>query len=167
MLDSLLNDDILNGNDETLKESETKRQKLIECVLMGNSKTYLGKRYTEEQINDLKQEDIEKLFNAYEGKLSGQMVKSLGKSIIKMYSVSASSLLGIENQCELRDDLENDPFLNSALQRFTCDLYYKYGYFIAPLSVGLITSRHYFSKSFNINYKDGTSPSDDKKSEES
>jgi len=101
MLDSLLNDDILNGNDETLKESETKRQKLIECVLMGNSKTYLGKRYTEEQINDLKQEDIEKLFNAYEGKLSGQMVKSLGKSIIKMYSVSASSLLGIENQCEL------------------------------------------------------------------
>ena len=39
--------------------------------------------------------------------------------------------------------LENYPFLNSALQRFTCELYYRFGSFLAPLSVGIITSRHY------------------------
>ena len=31
-------------------KSEVKRQKLIECVLTGNSKQYLGKAYTEEQV---------------------------------------------------------------------------------------------------------------------
>ena len=43
------------------------------------------------------------------------MVKSLGKSIINMYSVGACSVLGIANQEALSEDLENDPFLNSAL----------------------------------------------------
>ena len=46
----------------------------------------------------------------------------------------------------LSEDLESDPFLNSALQRFTCELYYRFGSFLAPLSTGLITSRHYLSE---------------------
>ena len=29
-----------------------KREKLVACVLSGNSKTYLGKEYTEQQINE-------------------------------------------------------------------------------------------------------------------
>ena len=86
---------------------------------------------------------MEKLFNNYEAKLSGQMVKSLGKPIINMYSMGACSALGITNQEALSEDLENNPFLNSALQRFTCELYYRFGSFLAPLSVGIITSRHY------------------------
>ena len=86
---------------------------------------------------------MEKLFNNYEAKLSGQMVKSLGKSVINMYSMGACSALGIRNQDALSEDLENDPFLNSALQRFTCELYYRFGSFLAPLSVLIITSRHY------------------------
>ena len=63
------------------------------------------------------------------------MVKSLGRSIINMYSMGACSVLGITNQDVLSEDLGNDPFLNSALQRFTCKLYYRYGSFLAPLSV--------------------------------
>ena len=127
-------------------QSDTKRQKLLECVLTGNSKLYLGKVYTEEQLAKLSEEEVEKLFNNYEAKLSGQMVKSLGKSIINMYSMGACAALGITNQDALSEDLENDPFLNSALQRFTCELYYRFGSFLAPLSVGIITSRHYLSE---------------------
>ena len=74
-------------------QSDTKRQKLLECVLTGNSKLYLGKVYTEEKIKELNEEEVEKLFNNYEAKLSGQMVKSLGRSIINMYSVGACSVL--------------------------------------------------------------------------
>ena len=70
-------------------------------------------------------------------------MKSLGKSIINMYSMGACSALGIRNQEALTEDFENDPFLNSALQRFTCELYYRFGSFLAPISVGIITSRHY------------------------
>ena len=127
-------------------QSDTKRQKLLECVLTGNNKLYLGKVYTEEQLAKLNEEEVEKLLNNYEAKLSGQMVKSLGCSIINMYSMGACSALGITNQEALSKDLENDPFLNSALQRFTCELYYRFGSFLAPLSVGIITSRHYLSE---------------------
>ena len=100
-------------------QSDTKHQKLLECVLTRNSKLYLGKVYTEEKIKELNEEEVEKLFNNYEAKLSGQMVKSLGCSIINMYSMGACSALGITNQDALSQDPENDPFLNSALQRFT------------------------------------------------
>ena len=116
-------------------QSDTKRQKLLECVLTGNSKLYLGKVYTEEKIKELNEEEVEKLFNNYEAKLSGQMVKSLGRSIINMYSMGACSALGITNQDALSEDLENDPFLNSALQRFTCEMYYRFRYFLAPLTL--------------------------------
>ena len=74
------------------------------------------------------------------------MVKSLGKSIIDMYSMGACAALGISNQDALSEDLENDPFFNSALQRFTCQLYYRFGSSLAPLSIGIITSRHYLSE---------------------
>ena len=62
---------------------------------------------------------MEKLFDNYEAKLPGQMIKSLGKSIIDMYSMGACAVLGISDQDALSEDLEIDPFLNSALQRFT------------------------------------------------
>ena len=127
-------------------QSDTKRQKLLECILIGNSKLYLGKIHTEDQLAKLNEEEVEKLFNNYEANLSGQMVKSLGRSIINMYSMGACSVLGISNQEALNEDLENDPFLNSALQRFTCELYYRFCSFLAPLSVGIITSRHYLSE---------------------
>ena len=127
-------------------QSDTKRQKLLECVLTGNSKLYLGKIYTEEQLAKLSEEEVEKLFNNYEAKLPGQMVKLLGKSIINMYSMGACAALGITNQDALSEDLENNAFLNSALQRFTCELYYRFGLFSAPLSVGITTSRHYLSE---------------------
>ena len=121
-------------------QSDTKCQKLFEWVLTGNGKLYLV--YKEEQLTKLNKEEVEKLFNNYEAKLSGQMVKSLGKSIINMYSMGTCSLLGITSQEALSEDLENDPFLNSALERFTCELYYRFSSFLSALSVGIITSRH-------------------------
>ena len=102
-------------------QSDTKRQKLLECVLTGNSKLYLGKVYTEEQLKKLSKEEVEKLFNNHGAKLSGQMIKSLGCSIINMYLMGACAALGISDQDALSEDLENDPFLNFALQRFTCE----------------------------------------------
>ena len=47
-------------------QADTKHQKLLECILTGNSKLYLGKIYTEEKIKELNEEEVEKLFNNYE-----------------------------------------------------------------------------------------------------
>ena len=125
--------------DDLLPKSDVKQQKLIECVLTGNSKQYLGKVYREEQINKLSAEEVDKIFSNYEVKLSGQMVKSLGTSIIT-YSMGACAVLGMSNQDALSENLEYDPFPNSGLQRFTCELYYRCCSFLAPLSIGLITT---------------------------
>ena len=127
-------------------QSDTQCQKLLECILIGNSKLYLGKVYTEEQLAKLSEEEVDKLFNNYEAKLSSQMVKLLGCSIINIYLMGACAALGISNQGALSEELENDPFLNSALQRFTCELYYRFSSFLPSLSVGIITSRHYLSE---------------------
>ena len=124
-----------------------KRERLAACVLSGNSKMYLGKEYTEEQINKMDCNDVNTLLNRYESVLSAQMTKSLGKSVINLYSNIACSVLGIGNQQELSTDFECDPFLNTAMQRFTCDLYYRFGALLAPVSVSIITGKHYAKNS--------------------
>ena len=43
---------------ETL-QSDTKHQKLLECVLTRNNKLYQGKVYTEEQLAKLSEEEVE------------------------------------------------------------------------------------------------------------
>ena len=124
-----------------------KRERLVACVLSGNSKMCLGKEYTEEQINKMYCNDVNTLLNRYESVLSAQMTKSLGKNVINLYSNVACSVLDVGNQQELSTDLESDPLFNTALQRFTCDLYYRFGALLAPVSVGIITGKHYTKNS--------------------
>ena len=59
-----------------------KRERLAACVLSGNSIMYLGKEYTEQQINEMDCTNVNTLLNRYESVLSAQMTKWLGKSII-------------------------------------------------------------------------------------
>ena len=75
------------------------------------------------------------------------MTKLLGKRIINLYSNLACSVLGVGNQHELSTNLECDPFLDTALQRFKCDLYYRFGALLAPVSVEIITGKHYAKNS--------------------
>ena len=56
-------------------------------------------------------------------------------------------MLGIGNQQDLSNDLECHPFLNTAMQRFKCDLYCRFGAFLAPVSIGIITGKHYTKNS--------------------
>ena len=104
---------------------------------------------------------MNKLFSNYETKLLGQMVKFIGKPIIKMYSMGACAILGMSNQDALSKDLESDPFLNSAVQRFAYELYYRFCSFLAPLSIGLIMSRHYLLEKNAAGIKNGRLNRDD------
>ena len=91
--------------------------------------------------------NIMTLSNHYESVLNAQMTKLLGNRIVNLYSNIACSVLGVGNQQDLSNDLECDSFLNTAMQRFTCDLYYHFGAFLAPVSVGIITGKHYAKSS--------------------
>ena len=47
-----------------------KRERLVACVLSGNSKMYLGKEYTEQQINEMDCNNVNTLLNRYKSILS-------------------------------------------------------------------------------------------------
>ena len=53
-----------------------KRERLVAYVLSGNSKMYLGKEYTEQQINEMDCDNVNALLNRYESVLNAQMTKS-------------------------------------------------------------------------------------------
>ena len=55
-----------------------KRERLVVCVLSGNSKQYSGKEYTEQQINEMDSNNISILLHRYESVSSAQMTKSSG-----------------------------------------------------------------------------------------
>ena len=65
-----------------------KRERLVACFLSGNSKIYLGKEYTEAQINEMDCTNFNTLLNRYESVLSAQMTKSLGKSVLFIFEHS-------------------------------------------------------------------------------
>ena len=81
-----------------------KRERLVAYVLSGNSKQYLGKEYTKQQINEIDCTNVNTLINRYESVLSAQMTKSLGKSVINLYSNIACSVIGVGNQQDLSND---------------------------------------------------------------
>ena len=60
-------------NEEEKNDIIEKRDRLITCVPSGNSKQYLGKEYTEQQINEMEGNNINILSNRYESVLSAQM----------------------------------------------------------------------------------------------
>ena len=72
-------------NEVEENDIKDKRDRLITCVLSGNSKQYLGKEYTKQQINEMDSNNIMTVSNRYESVLSAQMTKSLGRSVINLY----------------------------------------------------------------------------------
>ena len=69
-----------------------KRERLVACVLSGNSKMYLGKEYTETQINEMDYNSINTLLNRYESVLSAQI------TLYKLYAVTV-------RVCSTREDM--------------------------------------------------------------
>ena len=53
-----------------MNDIQDKRNRLIACVVSGNSKQYLGREYTEQQINEMDGNDVNILSNRYESYLS-------------------------------------------------------------------------------------------------
>ena len=75
----------------------------------------------------------------YEVRLGAAMTKSLGASLVSLYASAASLLLPLppERQPALVADLKEDPFVSSALSTACCELYFRYGMLLAPLTAAL------------------------------
>ena len=121
-----------------------KRARLAAVVSGGQKMMFKGQTVTPERIDSMEDAEIEELHARYEARLGAAMSKSLGSSLLRMYASVASMLLPLppSRQPELVADLEQDPFLSSALQSACCELYYRYGVYLAPLTAALTTAKH-------------------------
>lgn len=126
-------------------QSDTRRrERLAALVAGGQARQYLGKAFTVDQIDALDDAEIEKLYARYEARLGAAMTKSLGSAALQLYAWGASIFLPIpvENQPALIADLQDEPFVGQALSSAACELYHRYGMFIAPLTAALTTMKH-------------------------
>ena len=91
-----------------------------------------GKQLTADHVDTMEDSEIEKLYARYEARLGA----TLGSAAIQLYAGVAFMFLPIpaENQPGLVADLEDDPFVGDALSTTTCDLYHRYGWYMAPLA---------------------------------
>ena len=121
---------------------EKKRERLSSVVAGGSSKQYLGKELQLSDIDKMTTEQINKLYCKYEARLGASMTKTLGNSFINLYVMGVSKFFKVVNPPILIQDLEEDPFINNALTNTCCELYYRYGMYLAPFTAMLTTARH-------------------------
>ena len=122
------------------------RDRLAALAAGGQAKQYglvvRGKALTADQIDLLDEDEVEKLYSRYEARLGAAMTKTLGQAVLQIYSKVASRFLPFQNQPELVQDLEADPFVGHALSSATCELNHRYGMFLAPLTIAMSTAKH-------------------------
>lgn len=121
-----------------------KRERLAALAAGGQAKQYLGRAMTADQVDEMMDDEVEKLYARYEAKLGAAMTNTLGSAALQLYAAAVSTFLPIptENRSKLVADLEEDPFVGHALSTATCELYHRYGIFLAPITAALTTAKH-------------------------
>ena len=156
LIDELLADDTTRAVDGDASSSATKqpepadsastaqRERLATIAAGGQARQYLGKAWTVEEIDSLGEDEVGKLYARYEARLGAAMTKTLGRAALQLYTAAASMFLPIppENREPLMADLESDPFVGHALNSTACELYYRYGKLLAPITAALTTARY-------------------------
>lgn len=152
LIDELLETPVVSGTgsavsvsvSEKQPDAQKHREKLAALAAGGQARQYLGKALTAEHVDSLAEDEVEKLYARYEARLGAAMTKTLGQAALQLYAGAASMFLPLpaENQPALVADLETDPFVGHALNSALCELYHRYGMYLAPVTVLLTTAKH-------------------------
>ena len=89
-------------------------------------------------------DEVEKLYARYEARLGAATTKMLGQAALQLYSGDVSIFLPIppENQFDLVAHLGADPFVEHTLSAVSCEIYHRYGMFLALLTTALATANY-------------------------
>ena len=120
------------------------RDKLAIIAAGGQARKYLGKSLSVEEIDKMDDDEVRKIYNRYEARLGVCMTKTLGKAALQLYTTVATMFLPIppENRQPLMEDLESDLIVDRMLNSTACELYYRYGNLLAPITVALTTAKY-------------------------
>lgn len=130
---------------QTSDEVAKKRARLGAQAAGGRLKmTFKGGPMSSERVDQMTVDEINEAHARYEAQLGNAMSKSLGSSLLRLYASTAAMFLPLpaERQPALVSDLEEDPFVSAALSGACCELYYRYGMYLAPLTAALTTAKH-------------------------
>ena len=133
-----------------MQKQYSKRERLSAIVAGGGSRQYLGRELQLSDIDEMTPQEVDKLYCRDEARLGASMTKTLGNSFTNLYVNGVSKYFNVENPPKLLEGLEEDPFINHSLASVCCELYYKYGMYLAPFTAMLTTARHI---NFNKNKK--------------
>ena len=149
--EDLLENITLDTPDKRKDVQYSKRERLSAIIAGGGSRQYLGRELQLSDIDEITPQEVDKLYCRYEARLGASMTKTLGNSFINLYVMGVSKYFNVENPPKLLEDLEEDPFINHALTSVCCELYYKYGMYLAPFTAMLTTTKHInFNKNKNV-----------------
>ena len=120
------------------------RDKLAIIAAGGQARKYLGKSLSLEEIDNMDDDEVRKLHTRYEARLGVCLTKTLGKAALQLYTTLATMFLPLppENRQPLMEDLESDMIVERVLNSTACELYYRYGNLLAPITVVLTTAKY-------------------------
>ena len=101
------------------------KEKTVQVVASGKSKRYLGKVMTTKEIQELNDEEIQKLYARYEALLGGLITNKLKLHMCYAYSRAVSFIcptlnFKVADIAGLTTSLSEGPFIDLALCSLTC-----------------------------------------------
>ena len=150
LLDAVASNDVQAADAQLLVDDNTctkMKEKLIQVVVGGKSRRYLGKLLTMKEIEQLDEEALRKLYARYEAALGGLITRQLKKHMCYAYSRAVRFIcptlnFEVKDIVGLSTSLNEGPFIDLALSSLTCKLYHEYGHLLAPIEAAIITSSH-------------------------
>ena len=118
------------------------RQKLCCVIASGQSKMFLGKAFTIQEIEAMSHSDITKYCKYYESTYSKLISDEIVTKIIDVSSKIFSIFLPIDDCVKLSQDFKNDFLLTNAMRNLTGQIAYNYGPILALTSGSLTLGKH-------------------------
>ena len=137
---------VSRDHEELTEDVENLRERLREVAIGGKSKEYLGKSITSEEISKLDREEVNKLYGRYEACIGSLVTKTMKKHIISGYTnllkLFLPTSLAIVDRDALEHSLNEGPFIELALNKWTSSMYHRFGHYLGPVEALLLTSNH-------------------------
>lgn len=125
-----------------INSNNPKREKLSSLAYSGLIKEYTGKLLSQDQIDKLDDDAVDKLYAKYEETLGKKMSKPIAQSLINLYTKTINHFKPVDEE-GLINALSNDPVIMMTLERITPEIYSTFGVLLAPIMLGAHTYTHF------------------------
>lgn len=122
---------------------------LQEIVASGESKKYLGKTYTIEEIDEMGQDEKDLLLARYNAIKQAEYASSLKDSFCSVVAEVGCKVLSIKNVKGVKQDLTNDPFITAMVGHIASAVFSTFGFAFTPVAVGSILAKHKLTEKYD------------------